>query len=161
MTERSSDAAEYEPLTLAVEEIEDEKDELEFSYPPTYYGARRFRTLFFVTSGLATFFGCLSLFLILRLLTLQAAIGQISRGFPTEFKDAVRTIEYERRVFTGDVALDRDSRKVYHDVPEGQPRLFGDPRKYPEIDTNWKELLKSRCSVAEQNKNPTDSHGNR
>jgi hypothetical protein len=160
MTAGSSHEAEYEPLRLTVEEIDDgEKEELEFAHPPNNYESRRFRILFYVATGLATFFGCLSALLILRLLTLQAAIGLIGKGFPTEFKDALRTIEYEQKVFTGDIALDRQTREVYHAVPEGEPRYFGDPEKYPGIDKNWKELLKSACLFAEQSINFANLHG--
>jgi hypothetical protein len=59
----------------------------------------------------------------------------------TDFPDARRSIEYEQRVFTGDIKLDRSTRQVYHDVPKGEKRWFGDPEAYPEIDRNWKDLL--------------------
>jgi hypothetical protein len=146
MTRRSSDDAEYEPLTLEIDHSNDEdKDVLEFSRRTSDYTAslnRKYRALFIVSTVLAIFFASLAGALIVRLLQLHAAIRQYRIGFPTEFKDALSSIAYEEKVFTGNFALNRTSREVYHDVPEGQPRYFGDPAKYPEIDQNWKELLK-------------------
>lgn len=69
--------------------------------------------------------------------------------FPTDLQDAARHIGYEEKVFTGAIAFKRStsSVEVYQDIPEGEPRYFGDPDLHPEIDDNWKDLLSSKCAV--------------
>jgi hypothetical protein len=147
MVERTSDDAEYEPLQLN-QDGENEIEDLDFLRPEKDYGLsrnRKYKVLFYIAAVVVIFFAILSAFLIFRLLVLQAVIKEADRGFPTDFKDAQRSIAYEQVVFTGDFKLNKSSREVYHHVPEGQLRYFGDPEKYQEIDKNWQTLL--QCIV--------------
>jgi hypothetical protein len=110
---------------------------------------RRWRALFFVALAFAFIFALTTAGLAVRTMRIKNALeayldAEQSKltGFPTEFKDALGAIEYEDKVFTGDIMLNHTSREVYHDIPEGESRYFGDPAVHPEIDTNWSNMLK-------------------
>jgi hypothetical protein len=89
----------------------------------------------------------LAIILGLRLQTLEQRIRELQintrQGFPTDLADAKPYIDYEERVFTGLIKMNETSGSLYHHVPLGKPRYFGDPEIYPEIDENWKDLLRS------------------
>jgi hypothetical protein len=149
---------EYQPVGLDTETQEEAEEEEEKNAALMYrdlahrhlVSYRRWRALFFVALAFALLFALTTAGLAVRTTRIKNALKvhldanrSEPAGFPTDFKDAIGAIEYEEKVFTGDIILNRTSREVYHEIPEGEFRYFGDPAVYPEIDTNWKNLLKS------------------
>jgi len=155
MNSKTIEEAEYAPLHR---DSSDEHDESDTSVPIT--STRRFprthgsRTPCVIAFALILFLFTACAMLSLRIKDLERKLRELKRKdnrvLPTDFKDAVRYLEYEDKVFTGLIASNVTSNgtEVYLDVPAGQPRYFGDPAIYPEIDTNWKDLLGSKLLLS-------------
>jgi len=143
--------AEYAPIRESADGNEDDTtstpglrhEQATFNYLAS---SRRSRTALVASALASVLFAILSIVLFLRIQRLQAAISDLQKlpaAPETDLKDARRYIEYEERVFSGLITLNKTSGTVYHHVPDGEPRFFGDPAVYPEIDQNWKHLLGS------------------
>jgi hypothetical protein len=141
---KEDDGVEYLPLRLSTEDplstiLDSKASHQHAARLRSLTGTRTYKLHFIITSVVSI---AVSGFLTLVCLAQWRELSLRSNCVATtDFEQARGAVEYEQRVFTGDIKLDRDTREVYHDVPKGEKRWFGDPAVYPEVDENWRDLL--------------------
>ncbi|KAH8649206.1 hypothetical protein BX600DRAFT_502651 [Xylariales sp. PMI_506] len=96
---------------------------------------------------LTAILGCINLVLTIWLYTLSQTHGErvahsYANGFRTEFAAARQHVELVETVFNGGPSF-REDGSVYIPHPD-RVRYIGDPRRYPEVDSNWEKLIEGR-----------------
>ena len=137
---RDSSNENHEDEEIDITELKSEASRYTYAHPTS-------RTPFLAAVVSTILLAILAVVLAVRLIHLERTLHNLPEdqcGFSTDLKDAVPYINYEERVFTGLIRMNKSSGSVYHYVPDGEPRYFGDPAIYPEIDNNWKDLLGSK-----------------
>jgi hypothetical protein len=149
----SVEEAEHEPLCAPLQEEFDDNNISSFRLSETHsskrYGARYFSIIAMIIIVILVVY-CITLTLRLKELGMKLQDLQKNKcAFPTDVEDATRYIQYEQRVFTGAIAMNKTSNGIefYQQLPEGEPRFFGDPAVHSEIDANWQNLLSSESKA--------------
>ncbi|KAF2668379.1 hypothetical protein BT63DRAFT_479784 [Microthyrium microscopicum] len=151
---------ESKPLRVIREDFsEDDQSDTEVDTPTreghylySHSRSDRFRNLFFFAAASCFLLGIVVLALLFRLWHLekiltdlaakQLEVNEQKPGFATDFEQARQYIDFEQKVFSGGIVWNNTAKDFWYERPANEPRYFGNPAVYPEIDKNWANILK-------------------